>query len=186
MASNDTQVSGMAGRYGSAIFSLAQEEGKQDQVLNDLNDFLHSYYENSELQQFAKSQAISKNDKLAAMTKIVNAAKMDTISANFLRLIATKGRLPYVEDIILAYYDLVKKDRNVIEAEVTVAKPLTAEQEKTLSASLNEKFNKSVDMDIMVKPAILGGIIIKVGSKMIDNSLRTKLDNLKIAMKEAS
>ncbi len=184
MASNNTQVSGMAGRYGSAIFSLAEEEGKQDKVLNDLNDFLHTYYESPELQQFAKSQAISKTDKLAAITTIVNSAKMEVISGNFLRLIAQKGRLPYVEDIILSYYDLVKKQRNEMKADVTVAKDLTEDQQKALSASLNEKFNKSVDMDIVVKPEILGGIIIKVGSKMIDNSLRTKLDNLKIAMKE--
>ncbi len=184
MASKNTHTSEMAGRYGSAIFSLAEEEGKQEKVLADLNDFLKLYDQNEELQGFAKSQAISKTDKLAAMSKIVKKSKMDVISGNFLRLIASKGRLQSVDEIIIAYNALVQEQRNEIKADITVAKEMTADQKKTLSATLNEKFNKSVDMEIVIDPAILGGIIIKVGSKMIDNSLRTKLDNLKIAMKE--
>lgn len=184
MAGKDPIIAGVAGRYATALFDLANENSQLDQIASDLDQFQSMLDESSDFASLVRSPVYSADDQQRALAAVLEKAGISGLTANFIGLIAKNRRLFVVSDIIKAYRMLLSQHRGEISAEVSSATALSDEQMEALRTSLKEAMGKDVQIQTSVDPALLGGLIVKVGSRMIDNSLRTKLSNLKLAMKE--
>ncbi len=184
MAGGQSDISGIAGRYASALFALALEGKAIDKVQKDLDDFAGMIDQSADLQRLISSPVFSADEQADAVAALTSRAKITGLTANFLGLVAENRRLFAVRGMITAFRDLVADHRGEVTADVTSATMLTAVQVKSLNTVLNSAVGKKVQIAQHVDPAILGGMIVKVGSRMVDTTLRTKLDNLKFAMKE--
>jgi F-type H+-transporting ATPase subunit delta len=174
----------MAGRYATALFELALESRKLKDVEADLNTFKDLLAGNADLRRLVRSPVFSAEQQQRAVAAIAKKAKIGGVTANFLELIAKNRRLFAVADMIRAFAALAAAHRGEVTADVTSANALSPEQTKALMGSLKSVLGKDVQLAAHVDPALLGGLVVKVGSRMIDTSLRTKLDNLQYAMKE--
>ena len=185
MAEEDTVVSGVAGRYASALFSLAQDQREGPAVADALSRFDALVTESPDLERMVRSPVFSAADQVKALDAILAQAGIGGIAANFLRLVATKRRLFVVREMIADYRKLYDKSRGVTRAEVTSAAPLTDANVAALKESLRATSGgREVDLDTKVDPSIIGGLIVKLGSRMVDGSLKTKLNAIRLAMKE--
>lgn len=184
MAGEDPIIAGMAGRYATALFELALESKKLKNVEAELNIFKGLLEGSADLQRLVRSPVFSADEQRRAVAAIAKKAKISGITANFLSLIAQNRRLFAVGDMIRAFSVLASMHRGEVSAEVTSANKLSADQAKALKASLKAAIGQDVQLTCHVEPALLGGLVVKVGSRMIDTSLKTKLDNLQFAMKE--
>ncbi len=184
MAGGQADISGIAERYASALFALALEGKAVGKIQKDLDAFAGMIDQSDELQRLISSPVFSANEQADAIAALASKAKITGLTANFLGLVANNRRLFAVQGMIKAFRNLVADHRGEVTADVTSATALTAAQVKSLNTVLNSAVGKKVQIARHVDPAILGGMIVKVGSRMIDTTLRTKLDNLKIAMKE--
>ncbi len=184
VAGEDKTVSGMAGRYASALFDLATEAGQVDQVQADLARFKALLDGSDDLKRLVKSPVFSAEDQAKAVVAILDKAGIGGLAGNLIKVVASNRRLFAVEGVIRGFNALVARSRGEITAEVTVAEALSAANSKTLSAALKDVLGKEPRIEVKVDPAILGGLIVKVGSRMIDTSLRTKLNSIRTAMKE--
>lgn len=182
MASNENVVEGVAGRYASALFDLAKEASQVPQVEADLKKFQGLLGESEDLVRLVRSPVISTEDQSKAIEAIVGKAGISGLAANFFKLIASNRRLFAVEDIIKAYSALSAKARGEVAAEVTSAVALNEAQTADLKQALKASVGKDVTLNAKVDPSLLGGLIVKVGSRMIDSSLRTKLQTLKVEL----
>ena len=186
MAGKDPIISGMAGRYANALFELALDNKAVDAVKADLDRFDALIADNPDLKRLVRSPVFGADEQLRALTAILDKAGIKGLAANFLRVITTNRRLFAVRDMTRAYRVLAARHKGEVTAEVTVAEPLTDKNLDALKGALKSVTGgKDIDFDIKIEPAIIGGLIVKVGSRMIDSSLRTKLNAIKIAMKEA-
>jgi F-type H+-transporting ATPase subunit delta len=186
VAGKDPIISGMAGRYGNALFGLALENKAVDAVKADLDRFDAMIADSSDLNRLVRSPVFDADSQLRALAAILDKAGITGLAANFLRVITTNRRLFAVRDMIRAYRVLAARHKGEITAEITVAEPLSDKNLDALRDALKSVTGgKEIDFDVKVEPAIIGGLIVKVGSRMIDSSLRTKLNAIKIAMKEA-
>lgn len=186
MAGEDQLISGMAGRYAGALFELALEEKAVDQVKKDLEQFDAMIGDSADLNRLVRSPVFGVDEQLKALEAILAKAGITGIAANFLRVITTNRRLFAVRDMIRAYRALVAQHKGEVVAQITVAEPLNDANKEALKGALKSVTGgKDIDMDVKIDPAIIGGLIVKVGSRMVDTSLRTKLNSIKIAMKEA-
>ena len=183
-ATHDT-VSGMPGRYGLALFELASEENKVAEVGENLAGLAAMIASSDDLQRLVSSPVFGISEQTAAVDAILAKAKISGIAANFVKLVSQKRRLSAISDMIGAYQALVARQKGEIEAQVTSAQKLTAAQITKIKTSLKAAVGQDVTLQTTIDPEILGGLVIKVGSKMIDDSLRTKLQSMKIAMKGA-
>jgi F-type H+-transporting ATPase subunit delta len=182
----DPIISGMAGRYANALFELALENKVVDAVKNDLEQFDALVAANLDLARLVRSPVFSADEQLKALAAILDKAGIKGLAANFLRVITTNRRLFAVRDMIRAYRALVARYKGEVTAQVTVAEKLNAKNVDALKSALKSiTGGKDIDLDVKVEPAIIGGLIVKVGSRMVDSSLRTKLNAIKFAMKEA-
>jgi F-type H+-transporting ATPase subunit delta len=184
VAGEDKTVSGMAGRYALALFELANEAGQLDQVQADLARFTAMLADSEDLRRLVKSPVFSSDDQAKAVGAILAKAGMTGLAANLIKVVAANRRLFAVEGIIRGYNAMVAKSRGEVVAEVTVAEALSPSHSASLSAALKDVLGKESKIDVKVDPAILGGLIVKVGSRMVDTSLRTKLNSIRTAMKE--
>ena len=184
MAGEDPIIAGMAGRYATALFELALESKKLKNVEADLSKFKGLLEGSADLRRLVRSPVFSAEDQQRAVAAIAKKAKISGITANFLELIAQNRRLFAVGDMIRAFSVLAAQHRGEVSANVTSANKLSADQTKALKASLKKAIGQDVQLTTHVDPALLGGLVVKVGSRMIDTSLKTKLDNLQYAMKE--
>ena len=176
----------MAGRYGNALFELARDSKAVDAVKADLERFDALIADNPDLNRMVRSPVFGADDQLRALAAILDKAGIKGLAANFLRVITTNRRLFAVRDMIRAYRVLAARQKGEVTAEVTVAEPLSDKNIGALKDALKSVTGgKDIDLDMNVDPAIIGGLIVKVGSRMVDSSLRTKLNAIKIAMKEA-
>jgi len=176
----------MAGRYAGALFELALEEKATDTVRRELDQFDALIAESPDLNRLVRSPVFGADEQLKALSAILTKAGLSGITANFLRVITTNRRLFAVRDMIRAYRALVAKNKGEVVAQVTVAEPLNDQNKEALKGALKTVTGgKDIDMDVTIDPAIIGGLVVKVGSRMVDSSLRTKLNSIKIAMKEA-
>jgi F-type H+-transporting ATPase subunit delta len=173
----------MAGRYAAALFELAREQGQLTEVEADLKSFQAMLGDSADLRRLVRSPVISAEDQAKALSAIVDKAGISALSANFLRLIARNRRLFAVGDMIRDFRSLLAAQRGEVSADVASAHPLTPDQMTALKDALRVQVGKDVQINTRVDPNLLGGLVVKVGSRMIDSSLRTKLDNLKVAMK---
>jgi F-type H+-transporting ATPase subunit delta len=186
VAGNDPIISGMAGRYGNALFELALENKAIDAVKADLERFDALIGDNPDLNRLVRSPVFGADEQLRALAAILDKAGIKGLAANFLRVITTNRRLFAVRDMIRSYRALAAHHKGEVTAQVTVAEPLSDKNLGALKDALKSVTGgKDIDFDVKVEPAIIGGLVVKVGSRMIDSSLRTKLNAIKIAMKEA-
>lgn len=176
-------MASMAGRYAAALFDLAKEERQLPRLEADLAAFQSMLDQSADLRRLVRSPVISAEDQARALDAILAKARLSDVTANFLRLIARKRRLFAVADMIRDFRALLARERGEVSADVASAHPLTPDQLAALKDALRVQIGKNVQVNTRVDPALLGGLIVKVGSKMIDSSLRTKLNNLKVAMK---
>ena len=186
MAGEDQTVSGVAGRYATALFELALENKAVDAVKKDLDQFDALIADSADLNRLVRSPVFDADEQLKALSAILAKAGIGGLAENFLRVITTNRRLFAVRDMIRAYRALVARHKGEVTAHVTVAEKLSDVHLDALKSALKSVTSgKNIDLDVRVDPAIIGGLIVKVGSRMVDSSLRTKLNSIKLAMKEA-
>jgi len=178
-------VSGVAGRYATALFELADEGGALDAVSADLAQFAELARTNRDLARVLKSPLYSRDDQARALDEIGQRIGVSPITRKFIGLLAQKRRLFSLLDIVAAFDALVSNKRGEIKAKVISAQPLRDGESQAISDILRVAFRRDVKLENAVDPSILGGLIVKVGSRMIDSSLATKLNRLKLAMKQA-
>ncbi len=185
MAEQDTIVSGVAGRYASALFSLARENRDTDGVAAALKAFDALIAESPDLQRLVRSPVFSAPEQLKALGAILDRAGISGVAANFIKLVAAKRRLFAVRDMIAEYGKLNDAFRGVTRAEVTSAAPLADDNVAALKEALRAvSGGKEVELTAKVDPAIIGGLVVKLGSRMVDGSLKTKLNAIRTRMKE--
>jgi F-type H+-transporting ATPase subunit delta len=184
VTAEDTTVSGVSGRYATALFELAVEEKSIDTIAADLDAIDRMIEESTDLKRLVMSPVFSAEEQTRALAAILDKAGIAGTTANFIRVVAANRRLFVLQGMIAAFRKLVAAHRGEVSAEVTSAEELTEAQVESLAAALKASIGKDVRLSRKVDPGLLGGLIVKVGSRMIDTSLRTKLNNLKIAMKE--
>ena len=176
----------MAGRYATALFELALEEKAVDAVRQDLDRFDALIAESPDLARLVRSPVFGAEEQLKALSAILDKAGITGIAANFLRVITTNRRLFAVRDMIRGYRTVLARHRGEVTAQVTVAEKLNDKNVDALKGALKSVTGgKDIDLEVKIDPAIIGGLIVKIGSRMIDSSLRTKLSAIKFAMKEA-
>ena len=181
----------MAGRYALALFQLARDGKSIDAVMSDLNKFKALLAESVDLQRLVRSPVFTVEEQGKALSAVLARAGVSGLAANFLKLVAAKRRLFAVPEMIAGFEKLVDSERGVTRAEVTVAEPLNDSHTQALKAALaevtggkNPGAGSSVEAVIKVDPAIIGGLVVKLGSRMVDSSLRTKLNSIRTRMKE--
>lgn len=178
-------VSGMAGRYATALFDLALEEKSLDAVAADLDRFHALLDESADLLRLVRSPVFTADEQTHAIAAVLDKAGIKGLAARFLGLVAQKRRLFAVRDMIKAFRALVAGHRGEARAEIVVAEKISDTHLAALKETLKSATGKDVILDLKIDPAILGGLKVKLGSRMIDASLKTKLNSMRIAMKEA-
>jgi F-type H+-transporting ATPase subunit delta len=177
-------VSGMAGRYATALFELALEASAIDSILADLRRFEALLAESADFTRLVRSPVFTAEVQLKALAAVIHKAEIGGLAAQFLKVVASNRRLFAVREIIKAYAALVARHKGEVTAYVTVAEALSDAHQGEIRNALNAVTGKNVRVDVKVDPSIIGGLVVKLGSRMVDSSLRTKLNGLKHAMKE--
>ena len=185
VAGENPTVSGVAGRYATALFELAKDERSVDVVKADLDRFDAMIAESADLNRLVRSPVFSAEEQLKALSAILDAAQLTGTAAKFLKVLAVNRRLFVVRDVIKSFGVLVAAFKGEATADVTVAEPLSDKNLDALKVALKAVTGRDVSLNVKIDPAIIGGLIVKVGSRMVDSSLRTKLNSIKNAMKEA-
>ncbi|HEU5285655.1 MAG TPA: F0F1 ATP synthase subunit delta [Sphingomicrobium sp.] len=174
----------LAGRYASALFGLARDERKIDAVGRSLDALDHALADSREFAALVASPLVGRDDAAKAFAALGPELGLDPLTVNFLGVLARNGRKRELKAIIRAYRRIAADHRGEISAEVVSAHPLNDDQVEALKAQLRKRAGGAdVTLDSRVDPEILGGIVIKLGSEMIDASIRTKLNRLASAMK---
>lgn len=183
MATNPI-VTGMTGRYATAFFDLAVESDQLQQVETDLRSFSELLNQSKDLQQLVRSPVFSAEDQKNALSAILKLIGYAPLTCNFLELVAKNRRLFAIQGMVDGFIALLADHRGEVTADVTSANALSESQLSSLKEALKSAIGRDVLVKTSVDASVLGGLVVKVGSRMIDGSLRTKLNNLKIAMKE--
>jgi F-type H+-transporting ATPase subunit delta len=185
MAGQDPITSGMAGRYATALFELALEQKAVDAVKADLERFDALIGESDDLSRLVRSPVFGAEQQAKALEGVLDHAGIGGLAAKFLLLVTRNRRLFAVRQMVKAYKALVSRHKGEVTAQVTVAEKLSDAHLAALKDALKAVTRQNVELDLQVDPAIIGGLIVKLGSRMVDSSLRTKLNAIKHAMKEA-
>jgi F-type H+-transporting ATPase subunit delta len=172
-------VSGVAQRYATALFELAEENGAIDAVAAALDSFNGLLAESEELRRLIESPAFTAEEQVAAIKAVLEKAGISGIG-----LVASKRRLFALPGMITGYKRLVAEAKGIVSAEVTVAEQPTAKRVDEIRAALKGVAGKDVDVAIKIDPTLIGGLVVKMGSRMVDASLKTKLNSIRLAMKE--
>jgi F-type H+-transporting ATPase subunit delta len=186
VASDEPMVSGMAGRYATALFELALEERAIDAVRVDLDRFDAMIAESPDLQRLVRSPVFTADQQTKALSAVLDKAGIDGLSARFLKVVSSNRRLFAAQDMISAFRKLVARHKGETQATITVAEKPTDAHLAAIKDALKAVTKKDVQVEVKVDPSIIGGLIVKLGSRMVDTSLRTKLNAIKLAMKEVS
>jgi F-type H+-transporting ATPase subunit delta len=173
----------LAGRYASALFDLARDERQIDATGRSLDALAQALLDSKEFAELIASPLVSREDAGKAFAALTATLGLDPLTTNFLGVLARNGRKHELGAIIRAFKRLAADHRGEITAEVTTARPLKDDQVAALKAQLRTRAGRDVTLDASVDPAMLGGIVVKLGSQMIDASIRTKLNRLAQAMK---
>jgi F-type H+-transporting ATPase subunit delta len=184
VAGENPILTGMAGRYATALFELALDVNAMDSVEADLKTFDRLLDESADLSRLVRSPVFTPDVQSKALAAVLDKAGIGGLAARFLKVVAANRRLFAVRDIIRAHAALVARHKGEVSAEVMVAEPLSAAHLAEINATLHAVTGKDVRLDVKVDPAIIGGLVVKLGSRMVDSSLRTKLNALRHAMKE--
>ncbi|RLQ88956.1 F0F1 ATP synthase subunit delta [Notoacmeibacter ruber] len=184
MSQTTSPISGVALRYASSLFELAQNEGNADQVEQDLVGLGQLIAESDDLSRLIKSPVFAADEQEAALVAIADKAAMAPLTKNFLRVVASNRRLFVLPGMIAAYKEIAADARGEVTAKVVAAHDLTDQQRAELSETLKDVAGKDVAIDLSVDPSLLGGLVVQIGSRQIDTSLKTKLNSMKLALKE--
>jgi F-type H+-transporting ATPase subunit delta len=185
VAAEDPSVSGVSGRYATALFELARDEKSVDAVKADLDKFAALLNESADLARLVRSPVFTADNQRKALGAVLAKAGISGVTANFINVLIANRRLFVVGDVIRAFNALVAKFKGEATADVTVAEPLSDKNLDALKSALKTVTGKDVALNVKVDPSIIGGLVVKLGSRMVDSSLRTKLNSIKHAMKEA-
>ena len=184
---DEATTSGVAQRYAFSLFELAREKNAVDAVEKDLNDFGGLIDESDDLRRLVRSPVFSAEEQLAAISEVVDKSGLGgALTGNFLKVVAKNRRLFAIEGMIRAYRDIAAKARGEVTAEVTVAHELDDGQRERLRSMLADIAGKGIALETKVDPGILGGMIVRLGSRQIDTSLRSKLQSLKTNLTAAA
>ncbi len=186
MAASEPMIAGVAGRYATALFELARDEKQLDRVKDELATFVAMLEAHEALDVALKSPATTLSEKQNVLKRVLEKQGLSGVTANFLGLVAQNNRLFVVRDMVRAFNGLLSIEKGEVQAQVVSASALSDDHKNELVKTLKATLGQDVTIDTSVDPELLGGLIVKIGSKMIDNSLRTKLNNLHAAMKEVS
>jgi F-type H+-transporting ATPase subunit delta len=182
---DDSQASNVGGRYAQALFDLANEQNQTAAVEADLKSLKAAIADSRDLRTLLSSPAFSAEDKGKGLSAIVARAGFNATTQKFVGLLAANNRAAALPAVITAYERLSAEARGAVSAQVVTAIPLTAAQSKGVAQALRQALGKDPEIETRVDPAILGGIKVRVGSRLFDASLRSKLDSLKFALKRA-
>lgn len=183
MAQETTLVSGIAGRYATALFDLARDAGQLDAVAKDLDTLSSLLSQSADLVRLVRSPVFDRDSQAKAIAAVAERAGLSDLVRRFLGVTAQNRRLFALADIISAYKKLLSHHRGEAVAEVVSAVPLSDAQLQQLKSSLSSEAAGNVVINAKVDPDLIGGLVVKLGSRMIDASIRNKLNNLKSAMK---
>jgi len=183
VATEEPQISGLAGRYATALFELAQEERAVETVERDFATLKTLVDESADLRLLVRAPVFSRKEQEKGMDAILRRMEAAPLTVRFALLLASKGRLFALMDVVRAFELLAAKLRGEVRAQVTSARALSDAEVSELKAVLKSKLGRDARLDAKVDPSLLGGLVVKVGSRMIDSSLRTKLDGLRAAMR---
>ena len=182
-AQNATATGGLAQRYAGALFDLADDKHQLDAVVADLAAIARMIDESVDFRRLINSPILSRTEQGKAIAGIVQAAQFGPLIAKFLGLLAQNRRLFALPAMILAFKKMLADRRGEMTAQVWSARALSAEQQSALAETIKRAHGAKVTMEVKVDPDLIGGLVVKVGSRMIDSSIRTKLQKLQLAMK---
>lgn len=185
MAREDTGLSGVAGRYALALLELADDKKQLDQVAGDLRGLRAAIADSEDLRRLIRSPLFTRAEQAKVMAAILDKAGAGDLTRRFVLIVAENRRLFVLPQMIDAYLAELSRRRGEVTAEVISAAALTEEQHAALTEALKSRIGGKVQVDVKVDRSLIGGLIVKVGSRMIDNSLRSKLQRLQLAMKGA-
>lgn len=183
MATEEPLISGLAGRYATALFELAQEEHAIESLERDLAALQNMIAKSPDLTRLVRAPVFSRDEQKRGMDAVLRRMEAAPLTVRFVLLLASKGRLFVLGDAIRAFELLVAKSRGEVRAQVTSARALDDSEISELKTILKTRLGREARLDARVDPSLLGGLVVKVGSRMIDSSLRTKLNGLRAAMR---
>jgi F-type H+-transporting ATPase subunit delta len=183
VATDEPILAGVAARYAAALFDLAQEQNAVSNVESDLVKFQQLYDESVDLQRLVRSPVIAADDQARALVAVLGKAGVGPLTLNFFKLAARNRRLFAVPDMVRAFRALASKARGEVVADVTTAHALSDAHAEALKEALRVSIGKNVTLASRVDPSLLGGLIVKIGSRMVDSSLKTKLAGLRLSLK---
>ena len=183
MASEQAGNSGLAGRYATAVFELAQEQNSVEAVERDFAALREMIAGSADLARFVQAPIFSRDEQKKGMDALLRRIEAAPLTVRFVLTLAEKRRLFALTDIIRAFEAQLSRQRGEVDAQVTSAQPLSESQTAALKSTLKSKLGRDARLQLQVDPSLLGGLIVKVGSQMIDSSLRTKLEGLRTAMR---
>ena len=183
MATEQPHEAGLAGRYATAVFELAQEEKSLEALEKDFTALKTMIRESADLARLVRAPVFSSDDQKKGMDAILHRMEAAPLTRRFVLTLAAKRRLFALTDIIGSFESLLARHRGEVTADVVSARALSDAEAAELKSVLKAKLGRDARLDARVDPTLLGGLIVKVGSRMIDSSLRTKLNGLRTAMR---
>ena len=178
-----SQTTGLAGRYASALYALADQQSALDDVAGDLTALRQLLAESADLDRLVRSPVLGRDEQAKGIAAVMDKAKAHALTAKFIGTVAMDRRLFALKDMIDAFLAELARRRGEASAEVTTAVKLTDKEVEAVTESLRKVMGQKVAVNLSVDPAVIGGMIVRVGSRMIDSSIRTKLQRLRLAMK---
>jgi F-type H+-transporting ATPase subunit delta len=183
LASETTGVSGLAERYAAALFDLADERRMLDEVATDLRQLRAMLQASGEFLRLIRSPVLSRDQQAKAVAVVAERAGLSQLVRDFLAVVARNRRLFAVPAMIESFLAKLAARRGEVTAEVTAAHQLSEAQLGTLNEQLRRSIGARVLVDVRIDPSLIGGLVVKVGSRMIDGSIKSKLRRLQLAMK---
>ena len=183
MAAESTGISGLAERYAAALFELADERHALDAIAGDLRELRAMLAASGDLLRLVRSPVLTRAEQGKAMAALVDSAKLSKLTADFIAVVAHNRRLFAVPAMIDAYLEKLAERRGEVTAEVIAARPLSEAQQSALGDQLRRVVGSRVAVDVKVDPSLLGGMVVKIGSRMVDGSLKGQLQRLQLSMK---
>lgn len=178
-----SETTGLAGRYASALYELAEGEKALDAVAGDLKSLRQALIESPDLSRLVRSPVLTRAEQTRGMAAVLEKMGAHALTQKFLGAVASNRRLFAMNAMITAFLAQLAARRGEVTADVTSAVELSDAQLADISDALKKAVGKKVSVNLSVDPALIGGLIVRVGSRMIDNSIRSKLQRLQLAMK---
>ena len=183
MASGDHVVTGLSGRYARALYELADEAKQLDEVAEDLRSITRALRESGDLRRLVESPLLSRDEQGRAMAAVLEAMRIGELARNTIGVLARARRLFALRDIARDFLRLLAQRRGETTAAVTSARPLSDAELAELRDTLMRVVKRNVSIETSVDPALIGGLVVRIGSRMLDSAIRTKLQRLELAMK---